>query len=291
MAGKRYLRKLLMPEILSQDIGDIELQYLHYPGDGPTVVMLHATGFQPWLWHPIARELAGDFRVIAPYFCDHRVFDPEEGGLSWLVLADDLETLIRRLGITEPLIVGHSMGATVASIAEALKGPIASRMVLIEPIFLPPGYYGLDITVEQHPLASKSIRRRSGWSDEDEARKYFSERKLFMYWDQEVLDLYLEHGVTKADNGALTLACHPRREAALFMGGMEQDPWPLLQKISCPVLLVEGENSENRTVIDLVRAASIIPGADLRVVADAGHLVPMEKPHELLALILEFFGT
>ena len=280
-----------MPEILSQDIGDIELQYLHYPGDGPTVVMLHATGFQPWLWHPIARELAGDFRVIAPYFCDHRVFDPEEGGLSWLVLADDLETLIRRLGITEPLIVGHSMGATVASIAEALKGPIASRMVLIEPIFLPPGYYGLDITVEQHPLASKSIRRRSGWSDEDEARKYFSERKLFMYWDQEVLDLYLEHGVTKADNGALTLACHPKREAALFMGGMEQDPWPLLQKISCPVLLVEGENSENRTVIDLERAASIIPGADLRVVADAGHLVPMEKPHELLALILEFFGT
>ena len=280
-----------MPEILSQDIGDIELQYLHYPGDGPTVVMLHATGFQPWLWHPIARELAGDFRVIAPYFCDHRVFDPEEGGLSWLVLADDLETLIRRLGITEPLIVGHSMGATVASIAEALKGPIASRMVLIEPIFLPSGYYELDITVEQHPLASKSIRRRSGWSDEDEARKYFSERKLFMYWDQEVLDLYLEHGVTKADNGALTLACHPKREAALFMGGMEQDPWPLLQKISCPVLLVEGENSENRTVIDLVRAASIIPGADLRVVADAGHLVPMEKPHELLALILEFFGT
>jgi pimeloyl-ACP methyl ester carboxylesterase len=291
MAGKRYLRKLLMPEILSQDIGDIELQYLHYPGDGPTVVMLHATGFQPWLWHPIARELAGDFRVIAPYFCDHRIFDPEEGGLSWLVLADDLETLIRRLGITEPLIVGHSMGATVASIAEALKGPIACRMVLIEPIFLPAGYYELDITVEQHPLASKSIRRRSGWSDEDEARKYFSERKLFMYWDQEVLDLYLEHGVTKADNGALTLACHPKREAALFMGGMEQDPWPLLQKISCPVLLVEGENSENRTVIDLVRAASIIPGADLRVVADAGHLVPMEKPHELLALILEFFGT
>ncbi len=280
-----------MPEILSQDIGDIELQYLHYPGDGPTVVMLHATGFQPWLWHPIARELAGDFRVIAPYFCDHRVFDPEEGGLSWLVLADDLETLIRRLGITEPLIVGHSMGATVASIAEALKGPIASRMVLIEPIFLPSGYYELDITVEQHPLASKSIRRRSGWSDEDEARKYFSERKLFMYWDQEVLDLYLEHGVTKADNGALTLACHPKREAALFMGGMEQDPWPLLQKISCPVLLVEGENSENRMVIDLVRAASIIPGADLQIVADAGHLVPMEKPRELLALILEFFGT
>ena len=280
-----------MPEILSQDIGDVELQYLYYQGDGPTVVMLHATGFQPWLWHPIARELAGNFRVIAPYFCDHRVFNPEDGGLSWLLLANDLATLIERLGIIKPLIVGHSMGATVASITEVLKGPIASRMVLIEPIFLPSEYYGLDITVEQHPLASKSIRRRSGWSDEAEARDYFRSKKLFMNWDEEMLDIYLEHGMTRADNGALTLACSPNREAALFMGGMEKDPWPLLERVSCPVLLIEGENSENRLAIDLERAASIIPRANLRVIPGAGHLVPMEKPRELLALILEFFGT
>ena len=75
-----------MPEILTQNVGDVELQFLHYSGDGPTVVLLHATGFQPWLWHPIARELAGNFRVIAPYFCDHRMFDPKDGGMSWLVL-------------------------------------------------------------------------------------------------------------------------------------------------------------------------------------------------------------
>jgi lipase len=164
-------------------------------------------------------------------------------------------------------------------------------MVLIEPIFLPSEYYGLDITVEQHPLASKSIRRRSGWSDEAEARDYFRSKKLFMNWDEEMLDIYLEHGMTRADNGALTLACSPNREAALFMGGMEKDPWPLLERISCPVLLIEGENSENRLAIDLERAASIIPRANLRVIPGAGHLVPMEKPRELLALILEFFGT
>ena len=232
-----------MPEIRSQDIGDVELQYLYYSGDGPTVVMLHATGFQPWLWHPIARKLAGRFRVIAPYFCDHRVFDPEDGGLSWLVLADDLATFVERLDIRDCLIVGHSMGATVASIAEVLKGPLASRMVLIEPILLPSDYYDLNITVEQHPLAAKSIRRRREWSDEAEAKEYLRTKKLFMDWDEEMLDLYLEHGMTQGDNGALTLACQPDREAALFMGSMVKDPWPLLENISCPVLLVEGENS------------------------------------------------
>ncbi len=105
-----------------------------------------------------------------------------------------------------------------------------------------------------------------------------------------MLDLYLEHGMTRAGNGALTLACQPRREAALFMGGRAQDPWKLLPQISCPVLLVEGEKSENRVVVDLERAASMIPGASLEVITGAGHLVPMEKPGEVLALIREFFA-
>ena len=279
-----------MPELLAQDIGDVEVQYLDYPGDGPTVIMLHATGFQPWLWHPIARELARDFRVIAPYFCDHRPIEPEKRTLSWLVLTDDLVALIRRLGITRPFVVGHSMGGTIATIAEALNGPIASRMVLIEPIFLPPNFYELDIMVEQHPLASKAIRRRNRWNDEADAREYLNDKKLFANWDREMLDLYLEYGMNRSDNGELTLACQPEREAALFMGAMAKDPWKLLEKISCPVLLVEGENSDNRTVIDLEYATSLMPKAELKVVPGAGHLVPMERPHELLALLLEFFG-
>jgi lipase len=279
----------MMPEIRSQDIGDAEIQYLHYPGEGPAVIMLHATGFLPWLWHPIARELAGDYRIIAPYFCDHRVFDPEQGGLSWLLLTDDLVALITGLGLTMPGVVGHSMGATIASMAEALKGPLASRMLLIEPILLPSDFYKIDLTVEQHPLASRSIRRRNGWRDSDEAREYLVGKDLFKNWDPEMLDLYLQHGMSAAGGEELTLACSPKREAALFMGGMVQDPWPLLEKISCPVLLVEGEKSENRLVIDLERASSVIPDADLKQVAGAGHLVPMEKPQETLALIRDFF--
>ncbi len=269
----------------------MELQYLHWPGEGPAVVMLHATGFLPWLWHPIARELAGTYRVIAPYFCDHRSSDPEEGGLSWLVIAEDLAVFMRRLGLERPLVMGHSMGATVASIAEALHGPLAARMVLIEPIFLPSQFYSMELTVEQHPLASKSVRRRNRWDGEEEARDYLSGKPLFSRWDGEMLDLYLRHGMNVSGDGGLELSCHPRREAALFMGGMAVNPWELLEKVTCPVLLVEGGESENRLVVDLRRAAAVMPAAELVVVEGAGHLVPMEKPREVLSILRRFFGA
>ncbi len=47
-------------------VGDSSIPYLLYGGNGPTIVFLHATGFLPWLWHPVARQLKIDYRIIAP---------------------------------------------------------------------------------------------------------------------------------------------------------------------------------------------------------------------------------
>ncbi|MFA5519317.1 MAG: alpha/beta hydrolase, partial [Spirochaetota bacterium] len=61
--------KNILPEMKSCNIHDSEIQYLHYKGSGNALVLLHATGFNPWLWHPIARELVSGFDIYAPYFC------------------------------------------------------------------------------------------------------------------------------------------------------------------------------------------------------------------------------
>lgn len=278
---------MTMPEILTRDIGDASVQYLHYPGDGPVIIMLHATGFLPWLWHPIARELAGQFRVIAPYFCDHRHAEPEEG-LEWLQLADDLCRFCTGLSIEKPFLVGHSMGATVMTLAEAIHGPVAEKMIIIEPIFLPGDLYKMNMTVEQHPLAAKSIKRKNSWNGEDDARQYLRSRPLFKNWDDEMLELYIRYGMVPGETGGLSLACHPRREAALFMGSVKYDPWPLLPRVRCPVLVLEGETSENRHFIDLGNAASSFPRGEHRIVKGAGHLVPMEKPGETTEIIRDF---
>jgi len=279
----------IQPEVRYADINGARLEYLYYGGDGPDIIMLHATGFMHWLWHPIARRIAGSGRIIAPYFCTHRQEDPGNGGVSWLTLAQDLCDLCRTLAIEKPLLVGHSMGATVITIANAIYGSPATKMIMIEPIFLPEQIYSADLAIDQHPLASRAIKRRNGWVDRDTALNYLKSKPLFASWDAEALELYLKYGMVPDEEGGLTLACSPRQEAALFMGGIQYNPWPLLGKIASPTLILEGEKSENRDYIDLKKAASLMQNGTYKLIKEAGHLIPMEKPRETADLFIEFF--
>jgi len=278
-----------LPLIMTQDIGDADLTYLLYDGPGPTVIMLHATGFPPWLWHPIARRLLPDCRVIAPYFADHRECDPEKGGMNWMILAGDFVSFCKCMDIQTPCLVGHSMGATVMTIAASQYGLTPAGMILIEPIFLPQDLYGDHIRTQDHPLAAKAIHRRNSWQDEMEAMAYLQSKSLFKEWDKEMLSLYIQFGMKQGKECGLELTCSPRHEASLFVGSLRHDPWPLLADVSCPVLILEGEHSENKTFIDLKKATSLFPEATYRLIRNAGHLIPMEKPKEITAIIREFF--
>ncbi|MFH1886220.1 MAG: alpha/beta hydrolase [Pseudomonadota bacterium] len=277
------------PRVLSVSIGDADIEYLDWGGSGPDLVLLHATGFLPWLWQPVAARLTDRFRVIAPYFCDHRMADPFEDGLGWGMLSEDFAAFCENLSLSGVRLVGHSMGGAVAALAEAARPGLARAMVLIEPIFLPQALYGVLRKVEEHPLASRSIRRRNQWAGPEEARAYLRGKTLFAQWDDEVLDLYIRYGMVPGEAGGLTLACHPQREAALFLGSTDRDPWPILPQLSCPILLLEGENSGNRRFVDLGQAAALLRDARLETVPGAGHLIPMEQPAETAARIADFF--
>ncbi len=279
----------VIPVEYEVDIGDTAIRVLEWEGSGPPLLLLHATGFFPWMWHPIARKLADEYRVVAPYFCSHRRAEPESGGLSWGQLARDVAALCRRLEMDSPYAVGHSMGGAVLTIAGGALGISFSKMVLIEPILLPEEVYGMTIGVSDHPLARKSIKRRNFWKDGQEVRDYLESKSFFRTWDAEMLALYSRHAIVAGGDGGFTLACQPRQEASLFMGSMAINPWPLMPDIDAPVLLLEGETSENRGFIDLEAAAKRFQNGSYRLIQGAGHLIPMEMPADTLDIIRHFF--
>jgi pimeloyl-ACP methyl ester carboxylesterase len=56
------------------------------------------------------------------------------------------------------------------------------------------------------------------------------------------------------------------------------------------VLVLEGADSDINGIIDLKKAASTFPQGRFQRVADAGHLLVMEKPQEVLAIIADFLA-
>jgi lipase len=279
-----------MPALQFQDVDGARLPYLGFPGNAsaPHMVFVHATGFLPWLWQPIIEKFVPASQAWAPFICDYRSCNPESGGLSWEVISRDLSTFCRLQQIHRPLVIGHSMGATVSAIAAAGYGVEPRGLILIEPIFLPEEIYSMKPDVNKHPLASRSIKRTNSWSDEKEAWSYLKSRPLFANWDERVLRLYLEYGMQRQQEGDLKLTCSPENEAAMFMGGWDINPWPLLAKLACPVLVIEGELTENKGFVDVQRAVSLLPRGEYKSIAGAGHLIPMQKPDELAQIIQEF---
>jgi len=277
-----------IPDLKMQDVGGAQLPYLHYDGGASQIIFVHATGFMPWLWHPVIKEFVPQNSVWAPFICDYRECNPQAGGLSWEIISRDLSVFCRSLKIEYPLLVGHSMGATVSTIAIANYGIKARGLILIEPIFLPEAFYSMEIDIKNHPLASKSIKRTNHWNDENDAWSYLKSKSLFSSWDEQVLQLYLKYGMQKQEEGNLKLTCSPQNEAAMFMGGWDVNPWPLLDKITCPVLVVEGENTENKGLVDVQRAVSLLRRGQYKSVAQAGHLIPMQKPQDIVRIIKDF---
>jgi lipase len=281
-------KKREIPELKIHDVGGGELPYLYYEGEAPQILFAHATGFLPWLWHPIIEELTPHKEAWAPYICNYRDCDPESGGLSWDLIARDLISFCSAQNIRDNLAVGHSMGATVLAIASAVFGLLPRGLILIEPIFLPEEFYAMDIQLKDHPLASQSIKRKNSWKDEEAALDYLKSKSLFAGWDEQMLQFYVKYGMEKQAEGDLKLTCAPRNEAALFMGGKSTNPWPLLKKLTCPVLILEGEKSTNKEFIDLKKAVSLLKDGRYQSVPDTGHLIPMQKPQEIAAIIKDF---
>src|SRR5690606_5759940 len=113
------------------EIGDRYLQIADYPGKKGTIIALHGlTGTHKNMLH-YAQSLRGDYRVIA---CDLRGRGDSSGMddvPSIFTHAEDIIELIAVLGIKDPILLGHSMGAFISAIV-ASELPSVKGLVLLD---------------------------------------------------------------------------------------------------------------------------------------------------------------
>jgi pimeloyl-ACP methyl ester carboxylesterase len=76
------------------------------------------------------------------------------------------------------------------------------------------------------------------------------------------------------------------RQAALI----RLDGYADLERIACPSLVVACRQDRLRRFADTERMAQHLPHATFKVIEDCGHMAPLEKPHELAALLGDWIG-
>jgi pimeloyl-ACP methyl ester carboxylesterase len=121
-------------------VGDTLAAYRRWGSSGTPVLLLGGAAEPSWVWHEVGPLLAAHHhRVFAldlpPFGYTERRGPYTMAG--WLALVRGFE---RRVGVTRPVIVGHSLGAGVAA-ADALADPSAvAGVVLLDGDALPFGH-------------------------------------------------------------------------------------------------------------------------------------------------------
>lgn len=116
----------------------IAIQYLRTGGGKPPVVLLHGLTANGACWTPLARELEKDYDVIMPDARGHGNSSTSEDGYRYDDLADDVIGLIEALGLTNPVLIGHSMGGMTAAVVASRNSKRLGGLVLADPTFLMP---------------------------------------------------------------------------------------------------------------------------------------------------------
>lgn len=249
---------------------------LHYrdTGSGKDVVLLlHAFPLHSGMWTRQIAALEKKHRVIAP---DYRGLGKSaaSGEPSTMeLLAQDVRALLAHLRVERAGVAGLSMGGYLAfELFRQAPG-------LFRGIALCDTKAGADTDegrANREKFAQTAIEKGLGWVADEMIPKLLKPQPEA---DAVKEVRSLVHGGTPAGVAAAQRGMAKRPDSA-----------PTLAAISCPALVVVGEQDGLTPPAESEKMAAGIKGAKLVKVPNAGHLPCVENPEPFTKALVEFFG-
>lgn len=269
-------------------------------GQGPSILLLHATGFHARCWDGVVARLADSAdgakpHVIAVDQLGHGRSHRPESLADWSVTADATAHLAEQLDIHFDLAVGHSMGGCCLTLLAASQPQRFGKLLLIDPVILPPESYAQNISPDEvDPSGNPVSKRRANW---DSAQQMFDRLKghpSYALWDKDVLMDYCVHGLLPAPDGdGFQLACLPHLEASVYMGSVCVDPYPHLSSVIQPTKILRAPGMKDGEPLDFTKSptpeglASKFPDAADMFIPDLTHFMPMQDPARIAQIMGE----
>jgi len=265
--------------------------------NGKTAVLLHGRNFCAATWETTIAALSkAGYRVIAPDqigFC--KSSKPVGYQFSIQQLACNTHALLTSLGISRPIVIGHSFGGMM-TMRYALMFPDAmERILLVNPIGLE------DWQAEGVPFIDLDAQLKIEKATTFDSIKQYEQRFYYAgQWKPEY-DRWVEMGagLWTGSGADIVTKVQARIAEIIFTQPVVHE----LERIKVPTLLFIGQLDRtapgaNRAPPDVAKrlgnypelgraAARRIPGAKLIEFADLGHAPQIQAPDRFNASLLE----
>jgi N-formylmaleamate deformylase len=249
----------------------INIHYLRTGGHKPPLIPLHGLTGSGACWIPLARALEGDYDVIMPDARGHGKSSAPLHGYLYRDHAGDVIGLTEALGLSAPVLLGHSMGGMTAAVVASQVGTAIRGVILADPTFLSP-------------------QRQREVHDSDVIEQH---RRLLSLDKGEVLaQARLRHPHRSLELAKLMTDARLQTQISAFeiLAPPNPDYRELVSAISVPVLLVIGDNG----VVSLETARELQKlNQCLRYerIPDVGHGLPYDQPDCFAAVVRSFLQS
>jgi pimeloyl-ACP methyl ester carboxylesterase len=249
-------------------VNGVKISYLRTGGFEASAVLLHGLMGSGATWTPVARHLEGELDVVMPDARGHGGSSAPNVGYRYPQLAADVIGLVHELGLSRPVLIGHSMGGMTAALAATRMGHLLRGLVLIDPTFLSEEW--------QHEVYASNVAEQH--------------RKALGLGKSALLEEALTRQVHRSPE-LVELQVEARLRTDLAAFDILRPPNPsyreVISAVDVPVLLIIGD----RPVVTLDTASELCQlNSRLRVeqIDDAGHGLPFDQPERLAMSVLTF---
>lgn len=235
----------------------------------PTLVLLHGVGLDHTVWDSVVDRLPRGIRIITPDLPGHGAQPPAAEGMTLAGLAD----IVAREIPAASHVVGFSLGALIGQHLAVYRPELVASLTSVSSV------------CRRTPTERAAVLDRLQTAIADfHGSVVASLSRWFDGTDVESGQIERTRATLLANDPQSFVHCYRVFATA------DAEISPQLGNITAPSLAVTGACDPGSTPEMTRRLASAIPGCEAVVVPDARHMLPVERPGELVDCLSTFVG-